>query len=160
MYQVFLYMRDPNNASELDSNHYAFPLPISPVLDCNEYKVIRIDYLPTGADNTVHEPRPWQPNPANEYVHDYQTLRTDLKPLRVIQPEVGGAFFFYVEHQGQRHAHYGRYLQLERDRLVELTWVTGAGGTEGAETVVTVKLSVKVPPTLSACTAPSASLSV
>ncbi|OCT50369.1 Copper amine oxidase 1 [Cladophialophora carrionii] len=91
MYQVFLYMRDPNNVSELDSNHYAFPLPISPVVECNEYKVIRIDYLPTGADNTIHEPRPWQAKPANEYVHEYQTLRTDLKPLNVIQPE--GASF-------------------------------------------------------------------
>ena len=84
-------MRDPQNPSELDSNHYAFPLPISPVIECNEYKVIRIDYLPTGSDNTIHEPRPWQPKAANEYLHDYQNLRTDLKPLRVIQPE--GASF-------------------------------------------------------------------
>jgi uncharacterized protein YndB with AHSA1/START domain len=30
---------------------------------------------------------------------------------------------------------------LQRDRLVELTWVTGAGGTKGAETVVTVDLT-------------------
>ncbi len=39
MYQVFLYMRDPANASELDSNHYAFPLPISPVLVTNLVKL-------------------------------------------------------------------------------------------------------------------------
>ncbi|KAH0846092.1 hypothetical protein AYO21_12161 [Fonsecaea monophora] len=91
MYQVFLYMRDPNNPSEVDSNHYAFPLPISPVIDCVEYKVIRIDYLPTGADNTIHEPRPYQAKPPNEYVSEYQKLRTDMKPLRVIQPE--GASF-------------------------------------------------------------------
>ncbi|KAL2428561.1 Copper amine oxidase 1 [Exophiala dermatitidis] len=92
LYQVFLYMRDPANPSELDSNHYAFPLPISPVLECNNYTVIRIDYLPTGADNTVHEPRPYEPVPPNEYIPEAQpSLRKDLKPLRVIQPE--GASF-------------------------------------------------------------------
>ncbi|KAI1611834.1 primary-amine oxidase [Exophiala viscosa] len=91
LYQVFLYMRDPANPSELDSNHYAFPLPIAPVIECNDYKVIRIDYLPTGADNTIHEPRPYEAVPPNEYIHEHQQLRTDIKPLRVIQPE--GASF-------------------------------------------------------------------
>ena len=92
MYQVFMYMRDPLNPSELDSNHYAFPLPISPVIDCYDYKVIRIDHLPTGADSTVNrELKPYQHKPANEYIYERQTLRQDLKPLQVIQPE--GASF-------------------------------------------------------------------
>ena len=91
LYQVFLYMRDPSNASELDSNHYAFPLPISPVLDCNTCKVIRIDIMPTGKDNTIKPISKWTPVPANEYIHEYQDLRTDLKPLQVVQPE--GASF-------------------------------------------------------------------
>ena len=94
LYQVFLYMRDPSNPSELDSNHYAFPLPISPVLDCNEYKVIRVDHLPTGADNTIKETKPYQKKPANEYIHEHQQLRQDLKPLQVIQPE--GASFTLI----------------------------------------------------------------
>ena len=79
------------NPSEADSNHYALPLPISPVINTELMKVIRIDMLPTGADNTVKEIEPYQIRPPNEYIPEHQKLRTDLKPLNVIQPE--GASF-------------------------------------------------------------------
>ncbi|KAL9094373.1 MAG: hypothetical protein Q9165_003223 [Trypethelium subeluteriae] len=91
MYQCFLYIRDPTNSSEADSNHYALPLAISPVVATDTMTVARIDHLPTGADATVKETQPYQLRPANEYIPESQTLRTDLKPLNVVQPE--GASF-------------------------------------------------------------------
>ncbi|OCK83734.1 hypothetical protein K432DRAFT_290434 [Lepidopterella palustris CBS 459.81] len=91
MYQCFLYMRDPMNSSEADSNHYALPLPISPVISTESMTVIRIDTLPTGADNTIKEIEPYQIKPPNEYIPEYQKLRTDVKPLNVVQPQ--GASF-------------------------------------------------------------------
>lgn len=97
MWQCFLYMRDPANPPEADSCHYAFPIPISPVVCTTTWRVLRIDILPTGIDNFVSPIRPWKPVGPNEYIPEAQKLRTDLKPLNVIQPE---GTSFTVKEQG------------------------------------------------------------
>ncbi len=58
-------------------------------------------------------------------------------------PEPGRAYFFYNRDEWGRHPHYGRFLDLVENKLIEMTWMTGNGaveGTEGAEMILRIEL--------------------
>ena len=54
----------------------------------------------------------------------------------VLQPHEGGLFFLDMIYNGHTYPHYGRYLQVKPDRLLEFTWMSQ--GTRGMETIVRV----------------------
>lgn len=59
-------------------------------------------------------------------------------------PAPGRPYFFYNRNDWGRHPHYGRFLDLKENQLIEMTWITGNGnaeGTEGAETVLRIELA-------------------
>ncbi|WP_343488434.1 SRPBCC domain-containing protein [Allomuricauda sp. d1] len=62
----------------------------------------------------------------------------------IMEGQVNTTFFFETEYKfeasqkAQREPHYGRFLRIKENELVELTWITGPNGTKGAETVVKV----------------------
>jgi uncharacterized protein YndB with AHSA1/START domain len=52
----------------------------------------------------------------------------------ILNPVVDGLFYHAVKHEGRTWPHYGRFLKIDRPRLVEFTWVSEA--TKGVESVV------------------------
>lgn len=54
----------------------------------------------------------------------------------ILNAAVDGLFYFAVQHEGRAWAHYGRFLQIERPRVVEYTWMSEA--TRGLDSVVKV----------------------
>lgn len=90
--QGLVYTRDPMT-NDPNSNHYAFPLPLIPVMDMVAKEIIRIDRLATGGAEDGHElgtgPKMALDHcRASEYVPEllHEGLRKDLKPLNIIQP--------------------------------------------------------------------------
>lgn len=54
----------------------------------------------------------------------------------ILDARPDGLFYHCITHEGSTWAHYGRFVELERGRRIEHTWVSEA--TRGLETVVTV----------------------
>jgi primary-amine oxidase len=89
-----LYHRNPAN-DHPDSNHYAFPLPVVMFWDLWESKVTDVHWCYTGNEQdgmtlgTGPKEYPTQGCQGNDYEPSLNgvTVRTDLKPLHVTQPE-------------------------------------------------------------------------
>ncbi|KAK1480407.1 copper amine oxidase [Colletotrichum cuscutae] len=98
--QGLVFARDASK-NNVDSNHYAYPIPIIPVMDIATRKILRVDRLATGAagDGLAPQPRAAEPkslfanNISSEYVPELLEIpqREDLKPINITQPE--GASF-------------------------------------------------------------------
>lgn len=98
--QGLVFIRDARKRNP-DTNHYAYPIPLIPVMDWLTKEIIRIDRLPTGGSEDGMEPSAASQEPRDifaksvpaEYVSELLDgpERTDLKPLNVVQPE--GASF-------------------------------------------------------------------
>ncbi|KAI1263767.1 copper amine oxidase 1 [Xylariaceae sp. FL1019] len=98
--QGLVFARDTTSNND-DSNHYAYPVPIIPVMDVATKRLIRIDRLATGGSGDGLAPPPrgdkpkklFQSATSAEYAPELldRPLRTDMKPINVTQPE--GASF-------------------------------------------------------------------
>jgi uncharacterized protein YndB with AHSA1/START domain len=55
----------------------------------------------------------------------------------VLQPHVGGLYFLDMVYGEHTYPHYGRYLRVEPQRLLEFTWMSQ--GTLGKESLVRVE---------------------
>jgi uncharacterized protein YndB with AHSA1/START domain len=89
-------------------------------------------------------------NSSPEKVYEAWTSKFDqwfAQPgATLMTAEVDRPYFFYNRNEWGRHPHYGRFLELRKNEVVEMTWITGNGadiGTEGAETVIRVELVPK-----------------
>ncbi|KAK8069443.1 hypothetical protein PG994_006059 [Apiospora phragmitis] len=93
LFQALLFARDTRSGNP-DSNFYAYPLPLIPVMDAHSKEIIRIEELATGGrgdplTGKTHAARLLDHNAASEYVPELlpEGTRRDLKPLGVVQPD-------------------------------------------------------------------------
>lgn len=92
-FQGLIFARDTRSGNQ-DSNFYAYPLPIIPVMDFHKREIIRIDRLATGGKGDPLTQSEYRANiidhckPA-EYIPELleKGTRKDLKPLNIVQPD-------------------------------------------------------------------------
>lgn len=85
--QCYMYLAK-NGHSE--SNHYSLPLKFSPVFNGITQEFVKMDYLPSGADEfVINDTTEWDEFPLVEYHPDLNgvTKLREVKPLIVTQPE-------------------------------------------------------------------------
>jgi primary-amine oxidase len=90
-FQGLCFAQDTRNGNA-DSNFYAYPLPLIPVLDAHKEEIIRIDRLATGGKGDsltgqTHSERIIDHCQSGEYVPELIETRKDLKPIDITQPE-------------------------------------------------------------------------
>ncbi|TKX20242.1 copper amine oxidase-5 [Elsinoe australis] len=92
-FQGLIFAQDLRNKNP-DSNFYAYPLPLIPVMDIHKEKIIRIDRLATGGKGDsltgqTHSERVIDHCGPAEYVPELlpNGTRKDLKKLDVLQPD-------------------------------------------------------------------------
>lgn len=97
MFQGLVFARDTRTQNP-DSNFYAYPLPLIPVMDADTKEIVRVDKLATGGNGDNFEGKTHLPGviehcQPSEYVPELLPggTRKDLKPLSVLQPN--GASF-------------------------------------------------------------------
>lgn len=95
-FQGVVYARDTRNGNNPDSNFYAFPVPIIPVVDYYKRELVRIDKLATGGkgESLTGSTRDSSKHPlahctTAEYIPELlpNGTRKDLKELNVLQPD-------------------------------------------------------------------------
>lgn len=59
----------------------------------------------------------------------------------IMTPEVDKPWFFHNRKDWGSHPHYGRFVELEKNKLVVTTWLTGENGTDGNETIIRIELT-------------------
>lgn len=75
-----------------DSNYYAYPIPLIPIMDASTKTIVRVDKLATGGkqdglDYQIPLRNVVDHCKDSEYVPELVDLRQDLKPLDVIQSD-------------------------------------------------------------------------
>lgn len=85
--QCYMYLANKNHT---ESNHYSLPLKFSPVFGGLTKEFVRMDYLPSGADEfVINDTTVWDEFPLVEYHPDLNgvTKLREVKPLIISQPE-------------------------------------------------------------------------